>query len=190
MQQLRLSTQTNRQIKLTGRQHTQGIALLEILIAVVVLSVGLLGLAGIQMLGTKGTQNAHSKYQASMLTQAMLEKIRANPEGDYEQLIQCDIPLVDDCGVSACTADELAFYDLYTTQCGTVIGGNRVGGLTNLLLNGTMSISCPPPAGDCSDHRINILTQWDERAVDRNDNMQANGFMQKSIQMTTSYRSD
>jgi type IV pilus assembly protein PilV len=186
MQRLVITSKRN----LKARRQLQGIALLEILISVVVLSVGLLGLAGIQMLGSKGTQNAHSKYQATMLTQAMLEKIRANPQGDYEQIVQCDIPLVDDCSVVSCTEDELAFYDLYTMQCGVVVAGNQVGGLNHLLLNGSMTISCPPPAGDCSDNRINILTQWDERAVDRNDNMRANGFMQKSIQMTTSYRSN
>lgn len=186
MQPLSITSKKN----VKARRQLQGIALLEILIAVVVLSIGLLGLAGIQMLGSKSTQNAHSKYQATMLTQGMLEKIRANPQGDYEQVVQCNIPLVDDCSVVTCTEDELAFYDIYTTQCGVVVAGNRVGGLNNLLLNGTITISCPPPAGDCSDNRINIVTQWNERAVDRNDNMQANGFMQKSIQMTTSYRSN
>jgi type IV pilus assembly protein PilV len=47
----------------TSRQHQNGFTLLEVLIAAVVLSVGLLGAAALQI---KGLQSAHSAYQRTI----------------------------------------------------------------------------------------------------------------------------
>ena len=57
-----------------------GFSLVEILISVLVVSFGLLSLAGLQMTSVKGVNNAHSENVASMLTMELSERMRANPK--------------------------------------------------------------------------------------------------------------
>jgi type IV pilus assembly protein PilV len=60
--------------------HSQkGVSLLEVLIAVLVLSVGLLGIAGLQTANLRNTQSAHQRTVAVLLAASMSERIRANP---------------------------------------------------------------------------------------------------------------
>lgn len=53
-----------------------GTSLLEVLIAVVVLSVGLLGLAGLQVAGLRVNQGAMQRSQATMLAYDVLDRMR------------------------------------------------------------------------------------------------------------------
>lgn len=61
----------------TFRQQ-QGISLLETMIAVLVLAIGLLGVAGLQTMNLKNSHSAHQRTMAVMLTGSMAERIRAN----------------------------------------------------------------------------------------------------------------
>jgi type IV pilus assembly protein PilV len=62
-----------------SRRHQAGVSLLEVLIAVLVLSVGLLGIAGLQTANMRNTQSAHQRTVAVLLAVSMSERIRANP---------------------------------------------------------------------------------------------------------------
>lgn len=74
-------------ITLTSKQR--GISLLEVMIALIVLSIGLLGLAQLQMTGIKQNQDAWLRSQATNLTYDMLDRLRANRNaargGNYDQ---------------------------------------------------------------------------------------------------------
>lgn len=65
----------------------QGLTLIEILVTMVILSVGLLGLAGMQVNGLRSNQSAYLKTQASLLAADMADRMRLNSEraiaGDY-----------------------------------------------------------------------------------------------------------
>lgn len=63
---------------LTNKQKDAGFTLLEVLIALLVLSVGLLGLAGLQTRGLAIGHNAYLRSQAVLLAQDMAERIRSN----------------------------------------------------------------------------------------------------------------
>ncbi|MDU4251170.1 MULTISPECIES: type IV pilus modification protein PilV [unclassified Pseudomonas] len=59
--------------------HTQqGTTLIEILIAVVILAVGLLGMAGLQATSVQTNQGAYYRSQASILANDMADRMRAN----------------------------------------------------------------------------------------------------------------
>lgn len=58
----------------------QGFTLLEVLIAMVILSIGLLGIAALQGLGLRSSQGAYLTSQAGLLAYDMADRIRANPE--------------------------------------------------------------------------------------------------------------
>ncbi|NMG70545.1 type IV pilus modification protein PilV [Parazoarcus communis] len=61
------------------KQHRQaGSSLLEILIAVLVLSFGLLGVAGMQMSALRNNQSAAERSQVVFMTYSILDAMRAN----------------------------------------------------------------------------------------------------------------
>ncbi len=55
-----------------------GFTLIEVLVSVVIFSVGLLGLAGLQATGLKLNQSSMLRSQATLLTYDILDAIRAN----------------------------------------------------------------------------------------------------------------
>ena len=58
-----------------------GFTLLEVLIALVVLSIGLLGVAGLQAKSQQFSSQAYLQTQATVLAHDMFERMRANPQG-------------------------------------------------------------------------------------------------------------
>ena len=62
-----------------GRNGMQnGFTLLEVLIALVVLSIGLLGLAGLQATGMRNNHDAYLRSQATLLVTDVMDAMRAN----------------------------------------------------------------------------------------------------------------
>ena len=55
-----------------------GSSLIEVLIAVLVVSVGLLGTAGLQLASLKNNQSAMQRSEAVVLTYSILDRMRAN----------------------------------------------------------------------------------------------------------------
>ncbi len=62
----------------TTPRRDHGFGMLEVLVAVLVLSVGLLGLAGLQASSVRNTHSAYLRSQASILAYDMLDRMRAN----------------------------------------------------------------------------------------------------------------
>ena len=60
-----------------------GMTLIEVLIALLILAVGLLGAAAIQLNALKYTDSARMISQASFIAYDMLDRIRANAAADY-----------------------------------------------------------------------------------------------------------
>jgi len=55
-----------------------GFTLVEVLVALIVLSVGLLGEAGLQLFGLRGNVSASSRTQASYFANDIIDRMRAN----------------------------------------------------------------------------------------------------------------
>ncbi|RDH45523.1 type IV pilus modification protein PilV [Zooshikella ganghwensis] len=62
-----------------AKQH--GISLIEVLITVLVLGIGLLGLAGLQSVSMKNTYQSAQRSQVMWLAHELVERMRANPDG-------------------------------------------------------------------------------------------------------------
>lgn len=77
-----------------SRRDMQGISLLEVLVSVVVLSVGLLGVAAMQSIALRGGQSSLESSQASIQTTAIIEAMRANPASalEYNIGMTCAVP--------------------------------------------------------------------------------------------------
>ena len=84
------------------RNHTgvasrqRGFSLLEVLVAVLILSIGLLGLAGLQTTSLQMNHSAHYASQAQFYAQEIIEAMRANPtaakQGAYNIGMGSDVP--------------------------------------------------------------------------------------------------
>lgn len=99
-----------------NRQH-KGFSLIEVLVAMVILAIGLLGLASMQTVSMRNIHSAYMRSQASVLAYDMLDRIRANANQAVtttSYLINFGIvaPSSSDCTSSACTPSQMAAYDL------------------------------------------------------------------------------
>lgn len=65
-------------------KHAQeGMTLIEVLVALVILTVGLLGAAAIQLNALKYTDSSRMTSQASFIAYDLMDRIRANSGADY-----------------------------------------------------------------------------------------------------------
>ncbi len=62
-------------------KSSSGFTLIEIMIAIVIVSIGLLAYAGLQMDGLKQTHAALFRSQAALSTHDMADRLRANLPG-------------------------------------------------------------------------------------------------------------
>ena len=62
-------------------QNQSGFSLLEVLIALLVLSIGLLGLAALQITSLRSNEMANMQTTATQLAYDISDRMRANPEG-------------------------------------------------------------------------------------------------------------
>ncbi|MCY1268605.1 hypothetical protein D3C76_539250 [compost metagenome] len=63
---------------MSGSGRQQGMTLIELLVSIVILSIGLLGLAGLQNTGLASSHSAYYRTQASWLAYEMADLMRAN----------------------------------------------------------------------------------------------------------------
>ncbi len=70
----------------TALKNQKGLGMIEVLVAVVILAIGLLGLAAMQVTASRTTTQSAQKTQAILLAEDMIERIRANrgAAGSYD----------------------------------------------------------------------------------------------------------
>lgn len=97
---------------------SRGFTLIEVLVAMVVLGIGLLGVATLQFTSVKGAQDAYTRSQASFLAYAVTDAMRANlavaRAGGYDIAIDAAPAAAVPCIGAArdCTPAQLAAFDL------------------------------------------------------------------------------
>jgi len=70
----------------------QGSSLLEVLISVVILSIGLLGLAALQMASQKNNHSAQFRTDAVVQAYSLIDKMRLNKSESYELAMTSTVP--------------------------------------------------------------------------------------------------
>ena len=101
----------------------RGVSLLEVMVAVFILAVGVLGIAGLQVTGKRGNFESVQRTTATYLAQDLVERIRANRAnlsvytnagaGRTLALNADDGLTATDCGGASCDGASLAMYDLH-----------------------------------------------------------------------------
>jgi type IV pilus assembly protein PilV len=141
-----------------------GFTLIEVLVSLVILSIGLLGTAKLMLFSARSNDSAYLRSQATQLSYAMLDYMRANKQGAVAGSYATTLgtaaanPGFTCVGTAAqCTPANLALYDIYQWK---------------LRLNATSGVAPPGalPAGQGSvatalvgtQTTVTITVQWDD----------------------------
>lgn len=158
-------------------KRQSGITLIEVLITVLVLAIGLLGIAALQATAMSGNYISYQYTQAAFLAEGMAEKMRANRNAyiggsSYYSLTAGTAPSVSaTCYASACTAQQQALWDMglfYAQVTGTTQSSVKT--LTALdsnnknigaLPGGQASIVCDSPFPTTTAGKCLVTVYWD-----------------------------
>lgn len=151
-------------MKISSLQRQSGLNLIEILVAALILSVGLLSMAGLQVASLRSVQNATQKQQAAFIVHELLERMRSNRQaaldGNYNAVVSCAATAPMDCSANTvCLPSQLATYDLYTLQCGESAVAATRSGVNDQLLDGELRVNCV--ATGCGDG-VTVTIDWSE----------------------------
>lgn len=97
----------------------RGFTLLEVMISLVVLAIGVLGVIGLQTSTYQQLQTSHNFSKAAMLASDMADRMLANQGNVPANAYLHDAPTAapdTDCTSAACTAPQLAAYDVWYWQ--------------------------------------------------------------------------
>ncbi|WP_210395818.1 type IV pilus modification protein PilV [Motiliproteus sediminis] len=99
------------------KKHQTGFTLVEILVAVLVLSVGILGLVGLESLAMQSNQEAYFRSQATLLSYELADRMRANPSTDYSTVTPASHGCVSYTGAAtSCSSLQVAEEDVLNWQ--------------------------------------------------------------------------
>jgi type IV pilus assembly protein PilV len=106
------------QTKQMHRKYSmRGFTLVEVLVALLVLAIGLLGLAALQTTGVRFNQESYLRSQAILIAYDIVDRIRANATGktagNYDNVTASATFTAPAClGAVSCTPANIATYDL------------------------------------------------------------------------------
>ena len=108
----------NKLLDISSSRHIAGFTLIEVLVAIVIFSIGLLGIASLQIAGLRFAGGSQHRAMATMQSQNMADRMLANlagvEDGDYNVTGSMPASYTTDCSGNDCTSADLAEYDLVT----------------------------------------------------------------------------
>jgi type IV pilus assembly protein PilV len=134
----------NQNFQRKSQKHQKGVGMLEVLIALLVLSIGILGLATLQSIGLKYNHHSYQRTQAILQIYDMVDRIRStNSNGKATQYEAFALaPPADptgasvspDCTVSICDQADRAAFDIERWRQSLVryLGPGAQGGVTRV----------------------------------------------------------
>lgn len=111
------------------RRAQRGVSLVEVLMAVLIFSIGLIGLAGLLVMSTRSNQTAFVRTQLTFLASSMADRMRANPVGLWNKKYDDAYPVTGTAPTcdttAACNPADVAKRDkiLWSTQLATFLPG-------------------------------------------------------------------
>ncbi len=152
---------------MNSRLHTsseRGYALLEALVALLVISIGLLGFLRLQLLGMSATTTSTQRSKAVYLSYEMTDRMRANlpayAAGAYNSLVAS--PSNPGCVSTNCSSTQIAQNDYY--EWSNEVSALLPQGYGAVCLTSTLLASATPAAPGCdgAGNRYAIIVWWTE----------------------------
>ncbi len=98
-----------------------GFSLIEVLVATVIMAIGILGIAGLQVVSLQQNRSSLLRSEALQLGNDIIDRMRANPELNYAPVDYTDAPSSGskNCiGTAAnCSTDDMKEYDITLWKC-------------------------------------------------------------------------
>lgn len=99
------------------RRHG-GFSLIELLVAVLVMGIGVLGVTALQMVSLQNNRGALERGEAVQLAYDMMDRIRANPGGgNYAIGLTAAPPAANDCVANNCSSAQIVAFDQASWKC-------------------------------------------------------------------------
>ncbi|NHZ62532.1 type IV pilus modification protein PilV [Massilia genomosp. 1] len=130
-------------------KRQQGFSLIEILVTMLVMSVGLLGIAGIILTNLKNNQSSQARGQATVLVNDIIDRMRAN-RTTAETLVGGVSPYALAIGANAPVDTSVASVDLAQWRAAAA----------QAIPKGVGSVSYTPAT-----RKFVIVVQWDDSRV-------------------------
>lgn len=174
---------------ITTRSKQSGLLLVEVLVTLMIMSVGLLGLAGLQSTSLKDNLAVAQRSQVTWLVTELVERMRANPDALYAadayvgSINDCDTAgaVVSACSdrntssnASNCSANQIAAFDRWEVFCGQPAPADDV--ITNSpdsLNLDSVTISCEASCNILTDDYL-VDIAWTSK-VTQNINIKTSG---------------
>ena len=142
-------------------ERQRGFTLIEVLIALFVFAIGILTVAGLQIISKKSNYEAIQRTTATLIARDLVQRMRANDPEAWSNYLQEDLGngtlgAPKDCLGAAVTCDrnDLANYDLYAfEQALDGVSEQNTGGLVN------PSACIRGPAGG-GDGTYSVIIAW------------------------------
>jgi len=133
--------------------------MVEVLVALVVMSVGMLGIAGLYVASVKSNRSALLRTQAVNFVNDMSDRIRANgsARAAYDLASYGGTPAARSCTSTVCTSAQLAEDDLQRWIAGIT---SPIGGLPGAGVAGNVVYTAAASGG--FPDRYTISVQWRE----------------------------
>jgi type IV pilus assembly protein PilV len=92
--------------------HQRGVTLIEVLVALLIFSIGMLGVAGLLMMAARSVHGAYLRTQVTFLAQGMADRMSANLVGVWKGYYNGAYPApgTQSCA-GGCTPQQLAEHD-------------------------------------------------------------------------------
>jgi type IV pilus assembly protein PilV len=100
------------------KANARGFSMIELLVAVLVIGVGVLGATGLQMVSLQHNRGAVLRSEAVQLAYDIMDRIRANPQGNYGGLaLGAGPPAAPDCLGATCSVAQMVSFDQASWKC-------------------------------------------------------------------------
>jgi type IV pilus assembly protein PilV len=92
--------------------------MIELLVAVLVMGIGVLGITGLQLVSLQNNRGALLRGEAVQLAYDIMDRIRANPGGNYDGLALGAAPAAPtNCVANNCSEADMAVFDRAVWKC-------------------------------------------------------------------------
>lgn len=146
-----------------GTRLQKGATLIEVLISLLILAIGLLGMTGLQTVSLRNTQSAYLRTQASIASNDIVERTRANLQGVEANSYDANAGAVTAAcnAIAGCTAAQLAANDI--AEWNAALAAGLPSGVGIVCADSTPEDGTPAvPACDGLGNLYAVKIWWDE----------------------------
>lgn len=148
----------------TDRQR--GFTIIEVLVSLVVLGMGLLGIAKLMLFASHSNDSAYLRSQATELAYEILDSMRANRAAavahSYDTALGANPTAPATCLETVCSSTAMAAYDVYVWKQRLSVASTPLAGL---LPGGEGSVVTTTTATTPSVTTATIVVQWDDQVA-------------------------